>query len=119
MDGIPFNTEAPTSRHIVRTACYFVYCGGGTGFEHYVKWTLLNDGRVFDATVPESLVYQVHGGVKTLVDYAIGLMYVPSIQFVHYESMSRDPTVDTEETALISHRWGRYFDHDPLAQLFP
>lgn len=47
------------------------------------------------------------------------LMYVPSIQFVHYESMSRDPKVGTEETALIWRRWGRYFDHDPLAQLFP
>ena len=43
------------------------------------------------------------------------LMYVPSIQFVHYESMSRNPTVGTEETALIWRRWGRYFDHDPLA----
>ena len=47
------------------------------------------------------------------------LMYVPSIQFVHYESMSRDPTVGKEETALIWRRWGRYFEHDPLAQLFP
>ena len=42
------------------------------------------------------------------------LMYVPSIQFMHYESMSRDPTVGTEETALIWRRWGRYFEHDPL-----
>ena len=40
---------------------------GGTGFEHYVKWTLLNDGRVLDTTAPESLVYEVRGGVKTLV----------------------------------------------------
>jgi len=40
---------------------------GGTGFEHYVKWTLLNDGRVLDTTAPESLVYAVRGGVKTLV----------------------------------------------------
>ena len=40
---------------------------GGTGFEHYVKWTLLNDGRVLDTTAPESLVYSVRGGVKTLV----------------------------------------------------
>jgi GT2 family glycosyltransferase len=43
------------------------------------------------------------------------LMYVPSIQFVHYESMSRNPTVSTEESALIWRRWGRYFDHDYLA----
>jgi hypothetical protein len=39
----------------------------GTGFEHYVKWTLLNDGRVLDTAAPESLVYAVRGGVKTLV----------------------------------------------------
>ena len=45
------------------------------------------------------------------------LMYLPSIQFVHYESMSRNPTVGVEETALIWRRWGRYFDHDPLALL--
>jgi hypothetical protein len=40
---------------------------GGTGYEHYVKWTLLNDGRVLDTAAPESLVYKVRGGVKTLV----------------------------------------------------
>lgn len=39
----------------------------GTGFEHYVKWTLLNDGRVLDTAAPESLVYAVRGGIKTLV----------------------------------------------------
>ena len=42
------------------------------------------------------------------------LMYLPSIQFVHYESVSRDPTVGEEETRLIWRRWGRYFEHDPL-----
>jgi GT2 family glycosyltransferase len=42
------------------------------------------------------------------------LMYVPRIQFVHYESISRDPTVGEEETALIWQRWGRFFEHDPL-----
>ena len=40
---------------------------GGTGFEHFVKWTLLNDGRVLDTAAPESLVYEVRGGVRTLV----------------------------------------------------
>ena len=40
---------------------------GSTGFEHYVKWTLLNDGRVLDTAAPESLVYAVRDGVKTLV----------------------------------------------------
>jgi GT2 family glycosyltransferase len=44
------------------------------------------------------------------------LMYVPSIQFLHYESISRDPKVTDKETALIWRRWGRYFDSDPYVQ---
>ncbi|CAB4761435.1 MAG: hypothetical protein F2713_03540 [Actinobacteria bacterium] len=39
----------------------------GTGFEHFIKIPLLVDGRVLDTTAPESLVYSVKGGVKTLV----------------------------------------------------
>ena len=48
-----------------------------------------------------------------LKEFGKKLMYVPSIQFVHYESISRDPTVGDEETALIWRRWGRCFEHDP------
>ena len=40
---------------------------GATGFEHFIKYSLLNDGRVLDTAAPESLVYEVKGGVKTLV----------------------------------------------------
>ena len=40
---------------------------GATGFEHFIKYSLLTDGRVLDTTAPESLVYEVKGGVKTLV----------------------------------------------------
>ncbi|MFZ4112432.1 MAG: hypothetical protein ACOYKG_04550 [Ilumatobacteraceae bacterium] len=40
---------------------------GLTGFEHFIKYSLLTDGRVLDTTAPESLVYEVNGGVKTLV----------------------------------------------------
>jgi GT2 family glycosyltransferase len=54
-----------------------------------------------------------------LKEFGKKLMYVPSIQFVHYESISRDPTVGEEETALIWRRWGRYFEHDPLALALP
>ncbi len=38
-----------------------------TGDEHYVNWSYVNDGRILDPDYPESLVYQVRGGVKTLV----------------------------------------------------
>ena len=40
---------------------------GSSGFEHYIKYSLLNDGRVLDTTAPESLVYSTSNGVKTLV----------------------------------------------------
>ena len=30
-----------------------------TGFEHFMKWDLITDGRVFDPDYPESLVYKV------------------------------------------------------------
>ena len=40
---------------------------GATGFEHFIKYSLLNDGRVLDTAAPESLVYEVKGDVKTLV----------------------------------------------------
>jgi|694.fasta_scaffold28054_2 hypothetical protein len=38
-----------------------------TGFEHLIKYSLLNDGRFLDTKAPESLVYQVSGATKTLV----------------------------------------------------
>jgi hypothetical protein len=40
---------------------------GGTGYEHWVNSALLNDDRLLDTSAPESLVYSVNGGVKTLV----------------------------------------------------
>jgi hypothetical protein len=40
---------------------------GITGTEHYVKWAYVNDGHILDSMYPESLVYQMRNGVKTLV----------------------------------------------------
>jgi hypothetical protein len=42
---------------------------GGTGFEHYINYSLLNDGKFLDAHFPESLVYSVDEttGARTLV----------------------------------------------------
>ena len=37
------------------------------GFEHLVNQSLVNDGRFLDTTAPESLVYEVKNGTKTLV----------------------------------------------------
>jgi hypothetical protein len=35
---------------------------GLTGDEHYVKWSLVDDGHVLDASLPESLVYETKNG---------------------------------------------------------
>ena len=40
---------------------------GASGYEHYVKWDLIQDGRVLDSKAPESLVYKVTTSGKTLV----------------------------------------------------
>ena len=40
---------------------------GFTGDEHYVNWSYLSDGRILDSKHPESLVYEVRNGRKTLV----------------------------------------------------
>lgn len=40
---------------------------GATGYEHYVKNSLVNDGKFLDSTAPESIVYKVTNGVKTVV----------------------------------------------------
>ena len=49
-------------------AAGYVSVGDGfTGYEHFVNWSLLSDGRILDAEYPESLVYRVGpGGVRTL-----------------------------------------------------
>jgi hypothetical protein len=40
----------------------------GTGFEHFMKWDLIEDGRILDPDAPESLVYVIDPatGAKTL-----------------------------------------------------
>ena len=40
---------------------------GGTGYEHYINGEFQGDGRMLDPDRPESLVYQVVDGDKTLV----------------------------------------------------
>ena len=40
---------------------------GGTGHEHYIHWDYIDDEHVLDPDYPESLVYEVRDGVKTLV----------------------------------------------------
>jgi hypothetical protein len=46
----------------------------GTGSEHYIKLSLINDDVFLDATQPESLVYTVNGDTRTLA----GAMYIAS-----------------------------------------
>jgi hypothetical protein len=46
----------------------------GTGSEHYIKTSLINDDVLLDPTQPESLVYTVDGDQRTLA----GAMYIAS-----------------------------------------
>jgi len=39
----------------------------GTGYEHYINWTYINDEHELNPDFPESLVYRVEGGEKKLV----------------------------------------------------
>lgn len=48
---------------------------GFTGDEHYVKWAYLDDNHILDSLHPESLVYEVRNGKKTLA----AAMYTLSI----------------------------------------
>ena len=79
----------------------------GTGYEHYINWTYINDEHELDPDYPESLVYQVDGsGQKKLVSamYMVGDSYtldnVPNIggpltQWHIHNNLcfSRDPMV--------------------------
>jgi hypothetical protein len=46
----------------------------GTGSEHFIKYAYIDDTHFLDANYPESLVYTVSGGTKTLA----GAMYIAS-----------------------------------------
>jgi hypothetical protein len=49
-------------------AAGYVSIGDGiTGFEHYINWAYINDGRILNPDYAESLVYRVTGDTETLV----------------------------------------------------
>ncbi len=45
-----------------------------TGYEHYVNWSLLSDGRILDARHPESLVYRVGPGGRRILEAAMYML---------------------------------------------
>jgi hypothetical protein len=61
------NLPAFASYQTALAAGYVSIGDESSGFEHLIKYSLLNDGRFLDTTAPESLVYKVSGGTKTLV----------------------------------------------------
>ena len=82
----------------------YVSIGDGlTGFEHFVNIKLLDDGRVLDTTAPESLVYSVKGGVRTLV----------SAMFI------ANPRTPLTDTTLVNYAGGlmQWHVHDNLCWL--
>ena len=42
------------------------------------------------------------------------LIFNPAIKFTHFESATRDPTVNPSEYQFVSNRWGRFFRQDPF-----
>jgi hypothetical protein len=51
---------------VAETAGYRSIGDALTGDEHYINWSYVNDGRILDANRPESLVYEMRDGKKTL-----------------------------------------------------
>lgn len=53
---------------------------------------------------------------KTL-ELGYRIVWTPHARLFHYESVSRDPNVSSEEFELLVRRWGRYFDNDRFNRL--
>ena len=70
-----------------------------TGSEHFVKTSLINDDALLDASAPESLVYAVENGKRTLA----GAMYIASSR------APDDPTLTGWAGALMT-----WHEHDNL-----
>lgn len=64
----------------------------GTGSEHYIKASLIEDDVMLDPTQPESLVYQVSGDQRTLA----GAMFIASAR------PTDDPTLTTWAGPLMT-----------------
>lgn len=50
-----------------QAAGYHSIGDAGTGYEHFINWDLIDDGRILNPDFPESLVYRAEGGKRTLV----------------------------------------------------
>jgi hypothetical protein len=64
LEKLPQFSDIPT----IEAMGYRSIGDAGTGNEHFMKWDLINDGRVLDPDYPESLVFDVNRdtGEKTL-----------------------------------------------------
>jgi hypothetical protein len=69
-----------------------------TGDEHYVKWALLDDGRVLDSKYSESLVYEWRNGRKTLV----AAMYMFTQWHIHNNLCLKDNPQDPLQKVVSS-----------------
>ena len=48
-----------------------------TGYEHYINYGFISDGKMLDSTAPESLVYQVDGDKRTIAS----AMYIAESEY--------------------------------------
>ncbi|MDA0370912.1 MAG: hypothetical protein O3C62_03955 [Actinomycetota bacterium] len=80
---------------------------GGSGYEHYINWTYINDDFELDPLRPESLVYRVESGssTKTLVS----AMYMLGDEY----TLDTVPNVGGKLTQWHIHN-NLCFDRDPM-----
>jgi GT2 family glycosyltransferase len=52
-----------------------------------------------------------------LLEAGYRIIWTPHARLYHFESVSRDSTVDKKELDLLMDRWGRYFDNDRFNRL--
>lgn len=46
------------------------------------------------------------------------ILWTPFAKLYHFESVTRDATVDERELRRLTDRWGRFFDHDRFIRLY-
>lgn len=63
-----------TDAAVAEAAGYHSIGDAATGDEHYINWSLIDDGRILDPDYPESLVYSVDGGGNRTLEAAMYMM---------------------------------------------
>jgi hypothetical protein len=84
------DTAKYASTQSAKDAGYSSIADQASGFGHYIHFGLIRDGKALDSTAPESLVYSVVNGVRTLVS----VMYIAN------------PNTALTDTTLVNYAGG-------------